>query len=41
MNLDATAGPTARPTLVDRYRAFLPVTDATPVISLEIGRAHV
>jgi len=37
MNLDVTAGPTARQTLVDRYRAFLPVTDATPVISLGEG----
>jgi threonine synthase len=37
MNLDLTAGPTARQTLVDRYRAFLPVTDATPVISLGEG----
>jgi threonine synthase len=37
MNLDLTAGPPARPTLVDRYRAFLPVTDATPVISLGEG----
>jgi len=27
----------ARPTLVDRYRAFLPVTDATPVLSLGEG----
>ena len=27
----------ARPTLVDRYRAFLPVTDATPVVSLGEG----
>ena len=26
-----------RPTLVDRYRAFLPVTDATPVLSLGEG----
>jgi threonine synthase len=37
MNLDATAGRIARPGLVDRYRAFLPVTDATPVISLGEG----
>ena len=29
--------PFARPTLVDRYRAFLPVTDATPTISLGEG----
>ncbi|MDQ3128827.1 MAG: threonine synthase, partial [Chloroflexota bacterium] len=27
----------SRPTLVDRYRAFLPVTDATPVVSLGEG----
>jgi threonine synthase len=27
----------ARPSLVDRYRAFLPVTDATPVLSLGEG----
>jgi threonine synthase len=27
----------ARPTLVDRYRAFLPVTDSTPVLSLGEG----
>ncbi|MBA2380837.1 MAG: threonine synthase [Chloroflexi bacterium] len=27
----------ARPTLVERYRAFLPVTDATPVLSLGEG----
>src|SRR4029078_1355632 len=27
----------ARPTLVDRYRAFLPVTDATPTVSLGEG----
>jgi threonine synthase len=27
----------ARPTLVERYRAFLPVTDATPVVSLGEG----
>ena len=27
----------ARPTLVDRYRRFLPVTDATPVVSLGEG----
>jgi threonine synthase len=27
----------ARPTLVDRYRAFLPVSDATPVLSLGEG----
>ncbi len=26
-----------RPTLVDRYRSFLPVTDATPVVSLGEG----
>jgi threonine synthase len=27
----------ARPTLVDRYRSFLPVTEATPVVSLGEG----
>ena len=27
----------ARPTLVDRYRSFLPVSDATPVVSLGEG----
>jgi threonine synthase len=37
MNLDLTMGRIARPTLVDRYREFLPVTDATPVISLGEG----
>jgi threonine synthase len=31
------ARPDARPTLVDRYRRFLPVTDATPVVSLGEG----
>jgi threonine synthase len=38
MSADALAGRLARPTLVDRYRAFLPVTDATPVISLGEGQ---
>jgi threonine synthase len=28
---------TARPTLLDRYRAFLPVTDATPALTLGEG----
>ena len=28
---------TARPRLVERYRAFLPVSDATPVVSLGEG----
>jgi threonine synthase len=46
MSLDATAGRLAggasagriaRPTLVERYRAFLPVTDRTPVLSLGEG----
>jgi threonine synthase len=39
MTLDAgtAAAPRARPTLVERYRRFLPVTDATPVISLGEG----
>jgi threonine synthase len=37
MNLDTSVGRIARPTLVDRYREFLPVTDATPVISLGEG----
>ena len=31
------SGRHARPTLVDRYRAFLPVSDATPVVSLGEG----
>jgi threonine synthase len=31
------ATPSARPRLVDRYRDFLPVTDATPVVSLGEG----
>jgi len=30
-------GAPARPSLVDRYRAFLPVTDRTPVVSLGEG----
>jgi threonine synthase len=38
MSADALVGRLARPTLVDRYRAFLPVTDATPVISLGEGQ---
>jgi threonine synthase len=33
----AAAAPRARPTLVERYRRFLPVSDATPVISLGEG----
>ena len=36
MSPDAVAR-IARPTLVDRYRRFLPVTDATPIISLGEG----
>ena len=32
-----TSARLSRPTLVDRYRAFLPVTDATPVLSLGEG----
>ena len=31
------AGPLARPSLVERYRPFLPVSDATPVVSLGEG----
>ncbi|MEO5940765.1 MAG: threonine synthase [Candidatus Limnocylindrales bacterium] len=34
---ELAAGRIARPNLVDRYRAFLPVSDATPVISLGEG----
>ena len=33
----SSAGRLARPTLVERYRAFLPVTEATPVLSLGEG----
>jgi threonine synthase len=33
----ATAGPGERPRLTDRYRAFLPIDDATPVVSLGEG----
>ena len=33
----ATRAVSARPTLVERYRAFLPVTDATPEVSLGEG----
>jgi threonine synthase len=33
----AAAARIARPSLVERYRAFLPVTDATPVVSLGEG----
>jgi threonine synthase len=33
----AATGPAARPGLVDRYRAFLPVTDSTPHLSLGEG----
>jgi threonine synthase len=36
MNALPGAAP-ARPRLVDRYRAFLPITDATPVVSLGEG----
>ncbi|MEA2606863.1 MAG: threonine synthase [Chloroflexota bacterium] len=36
MNADIAAR-IARPTLVDRYRRFLPVSDATPVVSLGEG----
>ncbi|HEY3163752.1 MAG TPA: threonine synthase [Candidatus Limnocylindrales bacterium] len=31
------SAPSARPSLVERYRRFLPVTDATPVVSLGEG----
>jgi threonine synthase len=33
----ASAGPVARPTLVERYRRFLPITDATPALTLGEG----
>jgi threonine synthase len=33
----ALARPIARPRLVERYREFLPITDATPIISLGEG----
>jgi threonine synthase len=36
MTLDALQ-PDARPRLLDRYRGFLPLTDATPVVSLGEG----
>jgi threonine synthase len=34
---DSTSRAAARPTLVDRYRAFLPVTDSTPHLTLGEG----
>ena len=37
MSANVASGRIARPTLVDRYRSFLPVTDATPVLSLGEG----
>ena len=35
--VEAVAGVHARPRLVERYREFLPITDATPIISLGEG----
>jgi threonine synthase len=35
--VESNASTFARPTLVERYRAFLPVTDATPTVSLGEG----
>jgi len=37
MSLPVVVGGTARPRLVERYRRFLPVTDATPIVSLGEG----
>ena len=37
MSARVASGRIVRPTLVDRYRSFLPVTDATPVLSLGEG----
>jgi threonine synthase len=34
---DAVRAPAARPRLVERYRSFLPVTDATPALTLGEG----
>lgn len=34
---DASVEPAGRPVLVDRYRAFLPITPATPAVSLGEG----
>jgi len=35
--VEAAASVSARPRLVERYREFLPITDATPIISLGEG----
>ena len=37
MPLDAMTGSRARPALIERYRTFLPVSDATPALSLGEG----
>jgi threonine synthase len=37
MPLDAMTGSRARPALIERYRAFLPVSEATPALSLGEG----
>jgi len=37
MTAEAVAGPSARPRLVERYRRFLPITDATPALTLGEG----
>jgi threonine synthase len=37
MPLDAMTGSRARPALIERYRAFLPVSDATPALNLGEG----
>ena len=37
MTTDAATGSSARPRLVERYRRFLPITDATPALTLGEG----
>jgi threonine synthase len=37
MPLDAMTGSRARPALIERYRAFLPISDATPALNLGEG----
>ena len=37
MTTEVAAGSTARPRLVERYRRFLPITDATPPVTLGEG----
>ena len=37
LNRPAIAGYPARPRLIERYREFLPITDATPIITLGEG----